>query len=81
MSASLELTSSPVHSIPRKVPPLTKTLSPHCLLKGLPHQLLPGLLENRRCFCAEEIHVLNQSNKPGNRADGMCHTSLKSSTA
>lgn len=82
MSASLELTSqSCPQSVPRKVHQLSKTLPPHCLLKVLPHQLLPGLLDNRRCFCAEELHVLNQLNKPGNRADGVCHTSLKSSNA
>lgn len=83
MSASLEELTSQSYpkSVPRKAHPLTKTLPHHCLLKVRPHQLLPGLLENRRCFYAEELHVLNQLNKSGNRADGVCHTSLKSSIA
>lgn len=81
VTASLEELSSEscLKNIPRKAIPLTKTLPPLCLLKLLTHQLLPGLLENRSCFYAEELHVLNQLNKPGSRTAGVCHTSLENS--
>lgn len=80
-TASLEELSSEscLQNIPKKDLPLTKTLPPLCLLKLLMHQPLPGLLENRSCFYTEELHVLNQLNKPDSRAAGACHASLKSS--